>query len=56
MSIPLAQSLDDPLNSQQKESLENGSIKHSVFANRYYFVIGASVALGLFCLKKSLGK
>jgi hypothetical protein len=52
-SIPLTH---DPLNTQQKERLENKRTTYPAFANRDYFVIGACVALGLFCIKKSLAK
>lgn len=54
--IPLIELLDEPLNTQQKESLENKRTTYPSFANRDFFVIGACVALGLFCINKSLAK
>lgn len=54
--IPLIELLDEPLNPQQKESLEIKRTTYPAFANRDFFVIGACVALGLFCINKSLAK
>lgn len=54
--IPLIALLEESLNPQQKENLENKRTTYPFFTNRDCFVIGACVALGLFCFKKSLGK